>query len=171
MTTPDPRLDRVTALSRQLVEQAGAVALQTNDQIDRGAFDFAKWAKSMLNLLDLGLTGGLELAPDMFAPCVPCFSIPGDDSEHSEYIDVDPDPQYSRKLSVVPGSFKHDGAAFVIPDSLLYFEPAVLKPLATQFRICVAWPGLRSGTYRGSVRLVPEGGGGATTEYQVIIDL
>ena len=171
MTAPDPRLDRVAALSRQLVEQAGSVALQTNDQIDRGAFDFAKWAKSMLNLLDAGLTGGLELAPDMFAPCVPCFPIPGNDSEHSDYIEVNPDPQYSRKLSVVPRSFKHDGAPFVIPDSVLYFEPAVLEPLATQFRICVAWSDLRSGTYRGTVRLVPEGGGGATTEIQVIVDL
>jgi hypothetical protein len=172
MTTPDPRLDRVLGLSRELVTRAGAVALETNDQIDKGAFDFATWAKSMQKLFDLGLAGALSLAPDMLTPCLPVFSTSSDDSEHSEYVEVNPDNQYIRKISVVPGSFTHDGVPnFKIPDHLIYFDPPQLKPLATQLQICVIWPGLRSGTYRGKIRLVPDGGVGATSEYAVIIDL
>jgi hypothetical protein len=172
MTIPGPRIDQVLSLSRELVTRAGAVALETNDQIERGAFDFAKWAKSMQQLFDLGLAGSLALTPDMFGPCISGFPATGDDSEHSEYIGVNPDGQYVRTISVVPDSFTHDGAPnFKIPDHLLYFDPPTLKPLATQFRICVLWPGLRSGTYRGKIRLVPEGGVGATSEYAVIIDL
>jgi hypothetical protein len=172
MNSPDPRLDRIPRLSRELVEKAGTVALQTNDDIDRGSFDFNKWAKSMLNLFDLSLAGSLDLAPDMFAACRPCSPIHFDDAERSEYVEVDPDPQYPRRIQVVANSFTHVGDPnFTIPDHVVYFEPAVMAPLAVQFHICVAWPGLRSGTYRGKVRLVPDGGSGAITEYQVIIDL
>ncbi|MDT5212014.1 MAG: hypothetical protein QOK18_253 [Mycobacterium sp.] len=172
MTTPDPRLDRFTSFSRQLVDQAGTVALSTNDQIDNGTFDFATWAKSMLQLFDFGLAGGLALAPDMVVPCFPC--PPGGDGEAdlSDYIDVNPDTRVSRRLSVVPGSFRHEGTALVIPDQFLSCAPSVLKPLETQFRIAVAWPDLRSGTYRGAVRLVPEVTGASGADVvQVIVDL
>jgi hypothetical protein len=155
MTVPDMRLDKILALSRQFVDQAGTIALETNDNIDRGTFDYAKWAKSMLKLWDLSLTNTLEMGPDMFAPCFTCLP-PSDESEYSEYILVQP-RDIARKISAVPGSFRHDGAPdFVIDDYLIRFDPPVLPANAKRFRISVLWPGLRSGTYRGVVRLVPD---------------
>jgi hypothetical protein len=174
MTTPDPQLDRVADLSREFVQKAGAIALQTNDDIGGGSFDLAKWAKSMLDLFDLALTNSAAIGPDTCMPCIPIPGLPSkeDDAEHSDYIEVNPDPQNPRIITAVPGSFTHDGDPnFVIPYFAISFEPAVLKPLATQFQICVTWDGLRNGTYHGKVRLVPESGTGTVTEEPVIIDL
>jgi hypothetical protein len=174
MTTPDARLDKIVGLSREFVNQAGAIALETNDAIDRGAFDYAKWAKSMLNLWDLSLTNTLEIAPDMFTPCLPCPQLPGDEADYSELITVATATTYARKISVVPGTFRHDGAPnFAIKDYLIRFDPDVLPANATQFRISVLWPGLRSGTYRGDVKLAPESGTNVVIEdiMTVIIDL
>ena len=155
MTAPNPKFDQLSDLSRQLVDQAGALALETNDRIQTGTFDYAKWAKSMLNLWDLGLSGSLALGPDMFAPC---FSCPpsSDDADYSEYLTA-PERPVARKVSVVPGSFKHDGSPLcVIPDHRIHIDPLVLPAYATRFRVAVSWPDLRSGTYRGYVRVVPE---------------
>lgn len=171
MTTPDPQLDRAADLSREFVDKAGAIALQTNDDIGSGTFDLAKWAKSMLDLFDLGLANSAELGPDTCVPCLPGLPTE-DDAEHSDYLKVNPDAQNPRIITAVPGSFTHDGDPnFVIPFGAISFDPAVLKPLATQFRVCVTWDGLRSGTYYGRVRFVPESGAGAVTEEPVIIDL
>lgn len=170
MTTP--KLDRIIGFSRQLVGEAGAIALETNDRIDAGTFDYATWAKSMLKLWDLGLAGGAELAPDMFMPCFPC--IPGtDEPEYSEVLHA-PSRDVARKAHLVSGSFVHDGApSFGIPDFAISVEPPMLQPHATQFRIAVSWPGLRSGTYRGTVRFLPESTTNVVIDdiVQVIIDL
>lgn len=173
MNTFEPQLYRITGFTRQWVETVGDLALQTNDQVDRGAFDYAKWAKSMLNLFDFSLRGALDLAPDLANPGFPCLPC-GDDSEpdRSEYITVDPDGKGERRLSAVPGSFRHDGVpSRVIPDHLLTVEPNVLKPLQTTFRIAVLWPELRSGTYQGKIRMTPEQGNGQPVEFPVTIDL
>jgi hypothetical protein len=173
MTMPEVQLDKMLVLSRQFVDQVGAIALQTNDDIDRGAFDYAKWAKSMLNLWDLSLTNALELGPEMFAPCFTCPPS-SDDPEYSEYVPVPVPRNFARKISAVSRSFRHDGAPnFVVDDHLIRFDPAVLPANATRFRISVLWPGLRSGTYRGEVRLAPEAGAAVVIEdiVTVIIDL
>jgi hypothetical protein len=174
MTTPDFRLNRITSLSRELVMAAGDITLRTNDDIDRGSFDFAKWSKSMLNLWDLTLSNSLDVAPDMFAPCfLPCLHLPSDQPEESDYIIVEP-KDVARKVEVVPSSFKHDGSpSFGIPDPLLCVDPPVLQPHATRFQVKVLWSGLRSGTYRGIVRLIPEGPSDVVIDdiLGVIIDL
>lgn len=171
MTTNDPRLDRFTTFSREWVEKAGTVALQTNDQIARGAFDYAEWAKSMLDLVDFGLAGALDLAPDLMLPGLP--GTGDDEPDRSDYIEVDPDGHVDRTLSVVPGSFRHVGSPMnVIPDSAIDVEPRELKPLQTLFRLAVRWPALRSGTYRGRIRLAPaRGAAGPTTVIEVTVDL
>lgn len=172
MTAPDPRLDVAADVSRDFVQKAGAIALQTNNDIGSGAFDLAKWAKSMLDLFDLGLTNSAELGPDTCVPCLPGLPTNEDDAEHSEYLKVNPDPQNARIITAVHGSFALDGdPKFVIPDFAISFEPAVMKPLATQYRICVRWDDLRSGTYHGTIRLVTESGTATTTEESVTIDL
>jgi hypothetical protein len=172
MTVPEMKLDKILALSRQFVDQAGTIALQTNDDIDRGTFDYAKWAKSMLKLWDLSLTDTIELGPDMFAPCFTCLPS-SDEAEYSEYITVTP-RDVARKISVVSGSFFHDGSPkFVIRDYLVYIDPPVLEAQETRFRVAVLWPDLRSGTYRGAVRLVPDVDSNVVVDevIPVIIDL
>jgi hypothetical protein len=172
MTAPDPRLDVAADVSRDFVQKAGAIALQTNDDIGSGTFDLAKWAKSMLDLFDLGLINSAELGPDTCVPSLPGLPSNEDDAEHSDYIEVKPDTQNPRIITAVPGSFKHDGDPnFVIPAFAIFFEPPVLKPLATQFQVCVKWDGLRSGTYYGKIQFVPQNGVGPTTEEAVIVDL
>lgn len=172
MTVSETKLDKMIALSHQFVDQAGAVALQANDDIDNGTFDCAKWAKSMLGLWDLSLTNALELGPDVFAPCFSCLPS-SDEPDYSEYIVVTP-RDVTRTVSVVPGSFVHDGSPkFAIPDYLVSIDPPSLKPQEDRFRIAVLWPGLRSGTYRGAVRLVPDVDSNVVVDevVTVIIDL
>lgn len=169
---PVPAMNRYADFSRQWVERVSSAALDTNDQISRGAFDYAEWAKSMLSLFDFGLSAALDLAPDLSKPCLPC--LPGGDVEpdRSEYLDV-PIGQGMRRLSPVPGSFRHVGSTdFVIPDHLITFEPSELPPLKTTYCIAVYWPDLRSGTYQGRVRVTPVEAGDAVAEvFEVTIDL
>ncbi|MCT7658125.1 hypothetical protein [Mycobacterium deserti] len=172
MTAPGAKMNQIIGFSRQLIDHAGAIAVETNDQIDAGTFDYAKWAQAMLKLWDFGLAGSVDLASDVLAPCFTC--PPGaDEPEYSDYLSA-PDSGVARKVSVVPGSFFHVGApSFVIEDYRISIDPPVLKPHVTHFRVGVLWTGLRSGTYRGTVRLQPEPASDVVIDdiLEVIVDL
>lgn len=134
---------------RGLVSQAGSLLLQANDQINDGTFDHAKCAKSAQQLANLALTAGFEVAP-LLNPCGP---ISFDQVEISDFIEVPPDNQCERLLSVAK-SFVQDGApSCVIPDQLIVFVPGTLRVYAKRFRVATGWPNLQSGTYQGRVRL------------------
>ena len=129
--------------------------LDANAEITKGTFDFAKWAKSANELVNLALTAGLQLTK----PVIPYPCIPNATEEYGNVrsIIVESDDRCDRVLSVAK-SFVLDGApSCVIPDEFVVFSPAVLPRGANKFRVKVTWPDLQSGTYRGKIRLTQIG--------------
>lgn len=151
MTDLSARITRYAETSRGLISQAGAILLQANDQIEGGTFDFAQWAKSAQQLVNLALDAGMELGPQLLSMAYLAQS--SGELEYSDFIEVKPDNECERALSVA-ASFAQQGApSWVIPDRTIVFVPGVLRPYATKFRVATSWPDLRSGTYAGRVRL------------------
>lgn len=170
MIDPSTRITQYAESMRGLVNQAGSLMLQANDQINDGTFDHAKCAKAAQQLANMALTAGMEVAPLMI-PCAPTLF---DELEFSDFIPVNPDSQYERALSVTK-SFVHDGApSCVIPDQLIVFVPATLRVYAKWFRMATSWPDLQSGTYHGRVQLarITTGSAGPhVEEVDVTVDL
>jgi hypothetical protein len=104
---------------------------------------------------------------------IPCGPVSFDELELSDFIEVDPDNQCERVLSVAK-SFVQDGApSYVIPDPLIVFVPGILRVYAKRFRVGTSWPNLQSGTYRGQVRLtrIKPATPSAAEVLDVIVDL
>lgn len=166
MTDPTANIEQYAESTRELVNQAGAILLQANDEVGEGKFSFADWAKSARDLFNLFLTTGLEVIPQTL-----CLQ-PFDNLDLSDFVQVAPDNACERMLSVAQ-SFVHDGAgACRIPDQFVVFVPKVLPVYAKQFRVGVNWPDVRSGTYRGRVRLTSlKTAATAVVEMDVTVDL
>ncbi|WIM88381.1 hypothetical protein PT015_02420 [Candidatus Mycobacterium wuenschmannii] len=152
--------------ARRFVNQAGEIVLQINTQINDETFTTEKWAKASQQLVNLTLTTGLEM------PQIPCPAGTADPRDLSDFIDVEPDGQYQRALSVA-APFAQDGApSCVIPGNSIFFVPGVVRVHATSFRLGVNWPNLRSGTYRGRIRMTQIGcDTSQSVEKDVVIDL
>jgi hypothetical protein len=164
------RIKQYAETSQQLVSQAGDIVLQANDQAKKGTFDSTQWSKSVQKLLDLALAAGLEVVPYLLPS--PCFGGSGE-LELSDFNKAEqPDNQCERVLSVAQ-SFVLDGApSYRIPDHLIVFVPAVLRVNAIWFRVGVKGPNLRSGTYRGRVRMTQlKKANARVDEMDVIVDL
>jgi hypothetical protein len=145
------RITRYAESMSSLVSQAGSLLLQANNQIKDGSFDHAQCSKSAQQLANLALTAGLELGPQMMS--IPCAPASFGQLELSDFIEVAPDNECERSLSVAT-PFAQDGApSCVIPDQAIVFVPGTLRVYAKWFRVGTSWPNLQSGTYRGQVRL------------------
>ncbi|MDT7722671.1 MAG: hypothetical protein QOE94_3682 [Mycobacterium sp.] len=169
-TPPKSQATQYAATSRYLVSQAGKIVLDANDESAKGTFDFAKAAKSASQLVNLALTAGLQLAP----PIIPIPCIPKATEEYglSDYILVDSDNNCDRVLSVAKSFVQAGTSSCVIPDEFVVFSPAVLPRGGDKFRVKVTWPDLRSGTYRGEIRLTQIGTANPhTADEDRIIDL
>jgi len=166
MIDPTTRIGQYAGASRSVVSQAGAILLKANDRISKGTFGTEHWAKSAQELFNLVLTAGLNMDPQA------CLQQLCGETDLSDFITVAPDNTCERSLSVAQ-SFVQDGSpGYRIPDQLIVFVPPVLPVYATRFRVGVNWPDLRTGTYRGRVRLtslqtaIPQ-----AVEMDVIVDL
>jgi hypothetical protein len=172
MIDPSTGITRYAESMRSLVNQAGSLLLQANDQINDGTFDHAQCAKSAQQLANLALTAGLEVAPLLMS--IPCGPVSFDELELSDFIEVAPDNQCERSLSVAK-SFVLDGApSYVIPDQTIVFVPGSLRVHAKRFRVATSWPNLQSGTYQGRVRLTRLNTGAAAPQFEevdVTVDL
>jgi hypothetical protein len=172
MIDPGARITQYAESMRSLVSQAGSLLLQANDQINDGTFDHAQCAKSAQQLANLALTAGLEVAPLMMS--IPCGPASFDQLELSDFIEVAPDNQCERLLSVAK-SFVQDGVpSYVIPDQTIVFVPGTLRIYGKRFRVATSWPDLQSGTYRGRVRLTRLDTGATAPQFDevdVIVDL
>jgi hypothetical protein len=150
-TDPRVRASQFTATSRRMVEASGKIVLNANADITNGTFTFEKWAKSASELIDLALNTGLGLIPAMIPfPCVPAAT---EGYGLSDWIDVDVDNDCERALSVSQAFVKIGEPACVIPNEFVDFSTAGLPRGGTRFRVKVSWPDLRTGTYRGQIRL------------------
>ncbi|MGA8331216.1 MAG: hypothetical protein WB777_18255 [Mycobacterium sp.] len=151
MIDPSAHITRYAESMRTVVNQAGSLLLEANNQINQGTFDHAQCAKSAQQLANLALTAGLEVAPLLMS--IPCGPTSFDQLELSDFIEVDPDNQCERSLSVAT-PFVQDGApSRVIPNQFIVFVPGTLRVYAKRFRVATSWPNLQCGTYQGQVRL------------------
>jgi hypothetical protein len=151
MIDPSTQITRYTDSMRGVVSQAGSLVLQANDQINDGTFDHAQCAKSAKQLANLALTVGLDVVPQLLS--IPCGPAASDQLNLSDFIEVAPDNECQRSLSVSQ-SFVQDGApSNVIPDHLIVFVPGTLRVYAKWFRLGTRSSNLPSGTYKGQVRL------------------
>jgi hypothetical protein len=158
-TEPAARVSQYAANSRRAVKEAGKIVLDANADVAKGTFTFEKWAKSANQLVDLALNTGLALIPAMIpAPCLPTSN---EGYGLSDWIEVDANNQYERMLLVSQAFVNVGDQACVIPDEFVAFSTAVLPQGESRFRVKVTWPDLRSGTYRGKIRLTPVGIAGA----------
>jgi hypothetical protein len=154
-TQPEARANQYAATSRRVVNQAGKIVLDANAEIAKGTFTFEKWAKSASQLVDLALNTGLALVPTMIP--YPCLPTSTESYGLSDWIGVDVDNSCERALSVSQAFVKVGEPACVIPIEFVAFSVAVLPPGESRFRVKVTWPDLRSGTYRGEIRLTKVG--------------
>ena len=154
-TEPAARVSQYAANYRRVVNEAGKIVLDANADVAKGTFTFEKWAKSANQLVDLALNTGLALIPAMIpAPCLPTSN---EGYGLSDWIEVEANSQYERTLSVSQAFVNVGEQACVIPNEFVAFSTAVLPRGESRFRVTVTWPGLRSGTYRGQIRLTPVG--------------
>jgi hypothetical protein len=154
-TEPEARASQFAATSRRVVNQAGKIVLDANAEISKGTFTFEKWAKSANQLVDLALDTGLALVPTMIPfPCLPSST---EGFGLSDWIEVDVDNSCERALSVSRAFVELGEPACVIPNEFVAFSVAVLPRGESRFRVKVTWPDLRSGTYRGEIRLTKVG--------------
>jgi hypothetical protein len=151
MIDPSTRITRYTESMRGLVNQAGSVVLQANDQIDDGTFDHARCAKAAKQLANLALTAGLDVVPQLLS--IPFGLVAGDQLNLSDFIEVDPDNDCQRSFSMSQSLVQDGAPSNVIPDHLIVFVPGTLRVYAKRFRVGIRSSNLPSGTYTGQVRL------------------
>jgi hypothetical protein len=170
MTGPGSQIHQPAQSVRTLVNEAGGILLQANDEAGKGTFGVKQWAKSANRLLNTALTAALEFTP-MLLPS-PCLLQLSEGPDFSDFIETTPDDTCDRVLSVAK-SFVHVGAsAYAIPDQFIVFSPDILPKYANRFRVAANLPDLRCGTYRGRVRLTQiQTGAKPVDEMDVIVDL
>jgi hypothetical protein len=166
MIHPTTRIGQYAGASRGVVSQAGEILLKANDRIGKGTFGTEHWAKSAQEMFNLFLTAGLNMDPQT------CVQQLCGETDLSDLITVAPDNTCERSLSVAQ-SFVQDGSpGYRIPDQLIVFVPAILPVYAELYRVGVNWPDVRSGTYRGRVRLTSlKTATPNAVEMDVIVDL
>ncbi|MEB3022448.1 hypothetical protein [[Mycobacterium] crassicus] len=161
-------MQRYAETSRQLVNEAGSIALDADHRINEGSYGSAQWAQSARRLVNLVVTAGYELSGALMSQC---YSQCADDIELSEFLQASPGTGCERMLSVV-APFVAEGSAYTIPPQSLVLVPGVLRPYATRFRVGVRGPDYVSGTYRGRVRLTDlPATTGQVDEMNVIVSL
>lgn len=171
MTThPQDRASQYAATSRRVIDQAGKIVVDANAEMTTGTFTFEKWAKSASQLVDLALNTGLQMLPTMIRyPCLPAAT---EGYGLSDWITVDIDNVCERALSVCEQFVKAGEPSCSIPNEFVTFSTAILPRGESRFRVKVSWPDLRSGTYKGRIRLTRIGGAKAhSDEISRTIDL
>ena len=151
-TDPKTRTSHLTATSRRVVNETGKIVLDANADITNGTFTFEKWAKSASQLVDLALNAGLQLIPAMMPfPCPPAGATQS--YGLSDWIEVDVDNSCERALSMSAPFTKLGEPSCAVPNEYVAFPLAIVPRGESKFRVEVTWPDLRSGTYRGQIRL------------------
>jgi hypothetical protein len=151
MIDPSTQINRYNESLRGVVSQAGSLVLQANDQINDGTFDHAQCAKAAKQLANLALTAGLDLVPQLMS--IPFGPAASNQLDLSDFIEVAPDNECQRSLSVAQSFVQQGAPSNRIPDHLIVFVPGTLNVYAKWFRVGTSWSNLPSGTYTGQVRL------------------
>jgi hypothetical protein len=153
--------DNIATTARRMVGQARYVAEDVSKSIAGKSYGLNGWVRSLTELADIGVLGGLEMAetavtgparyePTAFISDVFKTSASSDDRS----LKIDPD-----------NGLKRPGTTDEIPLKRIAFQPPRLKPGATDFYLVVDEENLPSGVYEGTVLV------GATERVPVAIRL
>jgi hypothetical protein len=169
VSDPKTFIEQYAAIARQMVTDAGTVALQAANEMDNGTFGADAWGRSVIRLSDIALMGSVEVAQLIAA----CPDAPTSADTISKSVAIAPDSRFERKLSIGK-PFTRIGKTTTIPNDRIALQPSVLKRGETEFKVVVRRTGLLRAHYRGTVRLVPTNpptGTQAGAEVAVIIAL
>jgi hypothetical protein len=149
---PDKHLilgEYVSTVVRDMVTRAGKVAESAANDIETFAYTPSRWLESMTRLIDIAVAGGMEIVETVGAGPAQFQPQP----IASAYYTA-PDSPDSRPLSWKSKPTR-DAADDDVDDKKLQFDPPVLLPHNTQFRVLVDAVGLLSGVYKGEVQVGP----------------
>lgn len=139
--------DYVSTVVRGMVTQAGTVAQSAANDIEKKKYTPKRWLESMTRLIDIAVAGGMDIAETLGAGPAQFQPQP----IATEFYTVQKSTE-SRELCWDKKPTR-DGVEDWIDDNKLQFEPKVLLPGATQFRVLVTAGDLLSGVYKGLVKV------------------
>ncbi|OBK83562.1 hypothetical protein A5649_06145 [Mycolicibacter heraklionensis] len=169
MTDAAGWITQYATTSQRLVNETGKLMQQVDHQIRNGTYGSEQVAKTANQLLNLAITTSLEWSQAVFS----FWSPPTTDAvELSEFIEVEPDSDCERVLSVAKPFRRLGAESDVIGAQSLVFVPGILRVHAARFRVGIKGQNYYSGTYRGSVRLTSvRDGVSRRHEMDVTVDL
>lgn len=169
MTDAAGWITQYATTSQRLVNETGKLMQQVDHQIRNGTYGSEQVAKTANQLLNLAITTSLEWSQAVFSFWSPPTT---DAAELSEFIEVEPDSDCERVLSVAKPFRRLGAESDVIGAQSLVFVPGTLRVHAARFRVGVKGQNYYSGTYRGSVRLTSvRDGVSRCHEMDVTVDL
>jgi hypothetical protein len=153
MSSPQSTPEQLTGIAQGYVDEYGKVFKDAAKRIDEGTFSWDDRIKLLHRLIELQLLGAVAVTQAAIKG--PCTAKVKDVPKPSAKIDVTPDPQYTRQLTVAPGGsfIRLAPPSVAIPDYLINFMPDVLAAKVDHFRIGLRDSDFTGFLYRGTVRL------------------
>jgi hypothetical protein len=139
----------IASVVRRMVTQTGTVAADASTHVENKDYTPKKWLESMTRLIDIGVAGGMEVVETVVAGPAR-FEIQPVRSDEFEA----PAAPNGEKRTLVAEDLKRDATDSPIAKSRISFDPPVLGPTDTKFRVLVDASGLVSGVYEGKVLVV-----------------
>ncbi|HKV19900.1 MAG TPA: hypothetical protein VJR50_12770 [Mycobacterium sp.] len=138
----------IASVLRRMVTQTGTVAQVASIDLENKTYTAQKWLESMTRLIDIGISGGMEIVETVAAgparfEVQPRRSDPFDATRHDENREL--------TLTLVAGDIRRDATESQIPATQITFDPPTLPPHDTTFTVLVDASGLASGVYEGTV--------------------
>lgn len=136
----------IASVVRRMVGQTGAVAADASVHVENKDYTPKRWLKSMTQLIDIGIAGGMEIVETVAAGPAR-FEVQPVASDEFEA----PAAQSGRTRTLVPVLLKRDATDTSVPASKISFDPPTLDSKTTKFRVLVDATDLASGVYEGRV--------------------
>ena len=138
----------IASVLRRMVTQTGTVAQVAAIDLEKKSYTPKKWLESMTRMIDIGISGGMEIIETVAAgparfEAQPRRSDPFDAPRH--------DKNEALTLTLVAGDLKRDATDPPIPTTKISFDPPTLPSPNTTFSVLVDASGLASGVYEGKV--------------------
>jgi hypothetical protein len=133
----------VGSVVQRMVSQTGSVAQAASVQLVNNKYGPNEWLKSMTQMIDIAIMGGIEIAETIAAGPAQ-FERPPVRSDEFEAQDFG-------ELSIAK-PLKRDATDEVVPADRVTFDPPALTSPNKKFHLLVDPNGRTSGVYRGTVK-------------------
>lgn len=137
----------IASIVRRMVTQTGTVAQDASVHVENKDYTPKKWLESMTRMIDIGISGGMEIIETVAAGPAR-FEVQPLRSDPFNAPAANP----AEPRTLVAGDLKRDATDTPIPQQKISFDPPVLEPGVTTFTILVDAGDLFSGVYEGKVR-------------------